>query len=56
MSLQVTVILKNLFHPAECEEEPTLLSDLESDIRGECAKLGQVDKVVAFSHVCICFS
>lgn len=43
--LQVTVILENLFHPDDFIEDASLLKDLESDIRSECAKIGAVEKV-----------
>lgn len=46
--LQITVILKHLFHPDEFLEEPGMLKDLEGDIKEECAKLGQVEKVAIF--------
>ena len=34
-----------MFMPEEFVEDPNLRADLEADIRGECAKLGPVDKV-----------
>lgn len=43
--LQVTVILHHMFHPTEFEEDLTLSSSLEDDVKAECAKLGVVDKV-----------
>ena len=43
--MQVTVILKHVFTPAELEEEPTMKTDLEADMASECNKLGPVDKV-----------
>ena len=50
--MQVTVILKNLFHPDDFIEEPTLLKDLEADILEECTKIGRVDKVYVQSVRC----
>ena len=43
--MQVTVVLKHMFAPADLVEEPTLKDDLEADILAECTKLGPVDKV-----------
>ncbi len=43
--MQVTVILKQMFHPNELIEEPSLKDDLETDVKTECTKLGAVDKV-----------
>ena len=54
--MQVTVILKHVFSPAELEEEPTMKTDLEADMASECAKLGPVDKVLHSSHCIVCFS
>lgn len=45
MRVQVTVVLKHMFAPADLVEEPTLKDDLEADILAECTKLGPVDKV-----------
>jgi hypothetical protein len=42
---QVTVILRNMFHPDEFTEAPSYRTELEADIRSECCKLGKVDKV-----------
>jgi len=43
--VQVTVILRNMFHPDEFLENPFYKEELEADIRSECGKLGKVDKV-----------
>lgn len=43
---QITVILENLFHPDEIIADPSLLKDLDADIKEESATLGPVDKVV----------
>lgn len=42
----MTVILENLFHPDEFIADPTLLKDLDADIKEESATLGPLDKVV----------
>ena len=49
-SLQVTVILENLFDPDEIIAEPTLLKDLDADIKEESATLGPVEKVESSSE------
>ena len=41
---QVTVVLRNVFHPSEFEAEPTLHAELQADMLKECTKLGAVDK------------
>lgn len=42
---QVTVILKNVFSPEELVSTPGLKEELEGDVKGECAKLGKLEKV-----------
>ena len=42
---QVTVVLRNVFHPDDFVADPALRQDLEADMLSECAKLGAVDKV-----------
>ena len=37
---RTTVVLQNVFAPADFVEEPTLRDDLETDMAGECGKLG----------------
>ena len=54
MSLQVTVILENMFHPEELLEEASLLKDLESDIYTECGKMGPIDKVESAARHSLC--
>lgn len=41
---QVTVVLRNVFHPSEFEAEPALHAELQADMLKECTKLGAVDK------------
>jgi hypothetical protein len=43
-SVQVTVVLKHMFHPDELMAEPSMKDDLEADITSECTKLGPIDK------------
>ncbi|XP_022885982.1 HIV Tat-specific factor 1 isoform X1 [Olea europaea var. sylvestris] len=40
-----TVILRNMFAPAELRANETLCSELEEDVRDECGKLGPVDYI-----------
>ncbi|KAK9833990.1 hypothetical protein WJX81_001143 [Elliptochloris bilobata] len=47
---QVTVVLRNVFHPDDFVADPTLRDDLEGDMMSECAKLGAVDKVKVYHH------
>ncbi|KAI9851805.1 MAG: hypothetical protein M1838_002663 [Thelocarpon superellum] len=42
------VILKHMFTLEELEEDPAAILDIKEDIRGECAKLGDVTNVVLF--------
>jgi len=37
---RTTVVLKAAFHPSDFEEDISLRDDLESDITGECEKMG----------------
>ncbi len=37
---RTTVVLKNVFAPADFAEDITLRQDLEVDMKGECSKLG----------------
>ncbi|PSC73552.1 Splicing factor U2AF-associated 2 [Micractinium conductrix] len=45
---EVTVILKNMFHPDEFIENPFYKEELETDLKAECGKLGKVDKLRVF--------
>ena len=38
---RTTVVLKNVFDPADFAEDITLRQDLETDMREECGKLGE---------------
>ncbi|XP_078076323.1 17S U2 SnRNP complex component HTATSF1 [Mustelus asterias] len=44
------VILKNMFHPKDFEEEPLVLNEIRDDVRLECEKFGQVKKVLLFDR------
>ncbi|XP_020676666.1 splicing factor U2AF-associated protein 2 isoform X1 [Dendrobium catenatum] len=43
--IPATVILWNMFSPAELRADESLLPDLEADVREECVNLGPVDSV-----------
>lgn len=43
-----TVIIKNLFTPELFEKEVHLIIDYQTDLREECAKCGNVRKVIVY--------
>ncbi|KAG9452887.1 hypothetical protein H6P81_005791 [Aristolochia fimbriata] len=45
VSIPATVILSNMFTPAEMRADENLHSELEADVREECVKLGSIDSV-----------
>lgn len=45
-----TVVLKNMFEPKEFEGDPTLILEYQKDLREECAKFGEVKKVVVYDR------
>ncbi|XP_067855962.1 HIV Tat-specific factor 1 [Heptranchias perlo] len=47
---QRVVILKNMFHPKDFEEDPLILNEIREDLRLECEKFGQVKKVLLFDR------
>ncbi|XP_048463782.1 HIV Tat-specific factor 1 [Rhincodon typus] len=44
------VILKNMFHPKDFEEDPLVLNEIRDDVQLECEKFGQVKKVLVFDR------
>ncbi|KAM3910822.1 17S U2 SnRNP complex component HTATSF1 [Leptodactylus fuscus] len=44
------VIIKNMFHPKDFEEDPLVLNEIREDLRSECEKFGQVKKVLIFDR------
>uniref|UniRef100_A0A8C5MZQ7 17S U2 SnRNP complex component HTATSF1 n=1 Tax=Leptobrachium leishanense TaxID=445787 RepID=A0A8C5MZQ7_9ANUR len=44
------VIIKNMFHPKDFEEDPLVLNEIREDLRTECEKFGQVKKVLIFDR------
>ncbi|THU70824.1 hypothetical protein C4D60_Mb08t29060 [Musa balbisiana] len=51
VTILATVVLRNMFTPAELRADESLLPELEQDVREECVKLGPIDSVkVCESH------
>ncbi|CAH2315156.1 HIV Tat-specific factor 1 [Pelobates cultripes] len=44
------IIIKNMFHPSDFEEDPLVLNEIREDLRSECEKFGQVKKVLIFDR------
>uniref|UniRef100_A0A673JJR2 17S U2 SnRNP complex component HTATSF1 n=1 Tax=Sinocyclocheilus rhinocerous TaxID=307959 RepID=A0A673JJR2_9TELE len=44
------VIIQNMFHPSDFEEDPLVLNEYRDDLRTECEKFGQVKKVIIFDR------
>ncbi|XP_059911755.1 HIV Tat-specific factor 1 [Gadus macrocephalus] len=44
------VIIQNMFHPSDFEEDPLVLNEYRDDLRTECEKFGQVKKVIVFDR------
>lgn len=44
------VIINNMFHPTDFEEDPLVLNEIREDLRSECEKFGQVRKVLIFDR------
>ncbi|KAM4695704.1 17S U2 SnRNP complex component HTATSF1 [Rhinophrynus dorsalis] len=44
------IIIKNMFHPSDFEEDPLVLNEIREDLRTECEKFGQVKKVLIFDR------
>ncbi|XVE90694.1 hypothetical protein DITRI_Ditri20bG0097500 [Diplodiscus trichospermus] len=45
VTIPATVVLRNMFTPAEMRADENLCSELEEDVKEECLKLGPVDSV-----------
>ncbi|KAJ4761827.1 HIV Tat-specific factor [Rhynchospora pubera] len=43
--IPVTIVLRNMFTPAELRADESLLPELEADVREECTKLGPLENV-----------
>ncbi|XP_032993163.1 HIV Tat-specific factor 1 isoform X1 [Lacerta agilis] len=44
------IIIRNMFHPSDFEEDPLVLNEIREDLRTECEKFGQVKKVILFDR------
>ncbi|KAL4648269.1 HIV Tat-specific factor 1-like [Arapaima gigas] len=44
------VIIQNMFHPKDFEEDPLVLNEIREDLRTECEKFGAVKKVIIFDR------
>ncbi|KAJ1198323.1 hypothetical protein NDU88_002165 [Pleurodeles waltl] len=44
------IIIRNMFHPSDFEEDPLVLNEIRDDLRIECEKFGQVKKVLIFDR------
>ncbi|KAI3373214.1 hypothetical protein L3Q82_006529 [Scortum barcoo] len=44
------VIIRNMFHPSDFEEDPLVLNEYREDLRTECEKFGEVKKVILFDR------
>ncbi|XP_030009857.1 17S U2 SnRNP complex component HTATSF1 isoform X2 [Sphaeramia orbicularis] len=44
------VIIRNMFHPSDFEEDPLVLNEYRDDLRTECEKFGEVKKVIIFDR------
>ncbi|XP_040179688.1 HIV Tat-specific factor 1 [Rana temporaria] len=44
------IIIRNMFHPTDFEEDPLVLNEIREDLRSECEKFGQVKKVLIFDR------
>uniref|UniRef100_UPI003F5FA392 17S U2 SnRNP complex component HTATSF1 n=1 Tax=Danio rerio TaxID=7955 RepID=UPI003F5FA392 len=44
------IIIQNMFHPTDFEEDPLVLNEYRDDLRTECEKFGQVKKVIIFDR------
>ncbi|KAM7338276.1 17S U2 SnRNP complex component HTATSF1 [Alexandromys fortis] len=44
------VIIKNMFHPTDFEDDPLVLNEIREDLRVECSKFGQIRKLLLFDR------
>ncbi|XP_069468902.1 17S U2 SnRNP complex component HTATSF1 [Ambystoma mexicanum] len=44
------IIIRNMFHPSDFEEDPLVLNEIREDLRTECEKFGVVKKVLIFDR------
>ncbi|KAJ8753074.1 hypothetical protein K2173_011842 [Erythroxylum novogranatense] len=48
ISVPTTVVLRNMFTPAEMRSDENLITELELDVREECMKLGPINSVKVY--------
>ncbi|KAI5940064.1 HIV Tat-specific factor 1 [Manis javanica] len=44
------VIIKNMFHPMDFEDDPLVLNEIREDLQVECSKFGQIRKLLLFDR------
>ncbi|XP_035886907.1 HIV Tat-specific factor 1-like [Phyllostomus discolor] len=44
------VIIKNMFHPTDFEDDPLVLNEIREDLQVECSKFGQIRKLLLFDR------
>ncbi|XP_056397323.1 HIV Tat-specific factor 1 [Hyla sarda] len=44
------IIIRNMFHPKDFEEDPLVLNEIREDLRSECEKFGQVKKILIYDR------
>ncbi|XP_054450835.1 HIV Tat-specific factor 1-like [Pteronotus mesoamericanus] len=44
------VIIKNMFHPMDFENDPLVLNEIREDLQVECSKFGQIRKLLLFDR------
>ncbi|XP_041515443.1 HIV Tat-specific factor 1 homolog [Microtus oregoni] len=50
MRHEQVVIIKNMFHPTDFEDDPLVLNEIREDLRAECSKFGQIRKLLLFDR------
>ncbi|XP_068930229.1 17S U2 SnRNP complex component HTATSF1 isoform X2 [Petaurus breviceps papuanus] len=50
MRREQVVIIRNMFHPKDFEEDPLVLNEIREDLQTESEKFGQVKKVLLFDR------
>lgn len=50
MIVATSVLLKNMFRPAELRSDTNLLTDLEADIAEECSKIGPIERIKVYEN------
>ncbi|KAM5315351.1 LOW QUALITY PROTEIN: 17S U2 SnRNP complex component HTATSF1-like [Glossophaga mutica] len=44
------VIIKNMFHPMDFEDDPLVLNEIREDLQVECSKFGRIRKLLLFDR------